>query len=231
MKTILIALLSLYGFANAIADTNIIAMSEWSQPISLRNENLHDQFIRGRLLIIKGMAPAYGGPPITNGSMTFIELQNTTKSCCDDIDVYFDVMKLDCHLTDTTGQESLKLSGGIWSGPGSQPPRWINLPYNSRIRLFVNGGNMEKLAVYPTGVPSDYWVISESDTNTYFLSGTMGLSTHSNLNLMSPSITEKDYKENRTATLEFPRFRVTPKEWAEQGVAGYPPQGVGSPER
>ena len=227
MKTIIIALLSLYAFANAVADTNVIAMSEWSQPISLRHGTGHDQYIRGRLLILQGMEPAYGGPP-TNGAMTFIELQKVYGH--DPIEVCFDVMKLNCQLTDATGQESLKLSGGIWGGRGPFPPVWVVLPYNSTIRLFVNGGSMDPLRVYPGGEPWSYWSISKSDTNIYYLSGTMSLSTHSNLNLLSPYFTEKDYKENRTATLEFPRFRITPKEWAEQAGAGYPPQSVGSPD-
>ena len=228
MKTIIIALLSLCPFADAFADTNIIAMSEWSQPISLRNKNLHDQSIRGRLLIVQGTAPAYGGPAITNGAMTFIELQHVSRACCDDIDVYFDVTKLDCRLTDASGQEGPKPSDVSWGGRGPLQPAWVNLPYNSTIRLYVNGGNMDQLVLYPSGDPWRFWAISKSDTNIYYLAGTMSLSTHSNLNL-SPSFTEKDYKENCTATLEFPRFRITPN-GAEQSVPGYPPQGVGSPD-
>jgi hypothetical protein len=79
-------------------------MGEWSKPVSLRNDQLHDQAIRGRLLIVRGMEPAYGGPPTTNGAMTFVELQNVTGGCCDDIDVCFDVMKVNCELSDSAGK-------------------------------------------------------------------------------------------------------------------------------
>lgn len=61
--------------------TNIIAVSEWSKPVSLCNQGLHDIGIRGRLLILQGMEPAYGGPPTTNGAMTFIEFH------CERLDV------------------------------------------------------------------------------------------------------------------------------------------------
>ena len=88
----------------AVGDTNIIAMSEWSKAVSLRNDQLHDQAIRGRLVIVEGMEPAYGGPPTTNGAMTFVELQNVTGACCDDIDVCFDVTKLNCELSDGAGK-------------------------------------------------------------------------------------------------------------------------------
>src|SRR5579871_3936841 len=68
----LIAFLSCFLVATsqlcfAGGDTNMIVISEWSKPVSLRNERGHDETIRGRLLIIQGMEPAYGGPPTTNG--------------------------------------------------------------------------------------------------------------------------------------------------------------------
>ena len=228
MKTSLIAILIMCTLTNAGADTNIIVMSEWSQPISLRNEQLHDQYIRGRLLIVQGIEPAYGGPPMTNGTMNFIELQNVSGACCDAIEVYFDPSKLNFQLSDEAGIVP-KLDGGIWSGPLPSSPVWVNLPYNSTIRLFMNSGRMEPLSIYPSGDPVLYWSISKGDTNTYYLAGTMGLSTHSNLNL-SPSIIDIYYKEHCTAIMEFPRFRISPKHWAEQGGPGYPPQGVGSPD-
>lgn len=86
----------------AAGDTNIIAMSEWSKPVSLRNDQLHDEAIRGRLLILQGMEPAYGGPQITNGAMTFIELQNVTGANGGGIEVYFAVTNLHCELSDSS---------------------------------------------------------------------------------------------------------------------------------
>ena len=209
MKTLIIALLSLCPFVNANADTNIIAMSEWSHPISLRNENLHDQLIRGRLLIVRGTEPAYGGPS-TNGSMTFVELQNVTGSSCEGIDVHFSVTNLNCQLTTATGQDYPKPTAGFWGGRGPLAPSWVNLPYNSTIRLYVNGASVDALSVYPSGEPSCFWSISRSDTNMYYLAGTLSLSTHPNLSL-SPILRERHYKRYCTSTLTFPRFRITPK--------------------
>jgi len=193
----------------ATGDTNIIAMGEWSKPVSLRNDQLHDQAIRGRLLIVRGMEPAYGGPPTTNGAMTFVELQNVTGGCCDDIDVCFDVMKLNCELSDSAGKAvPMPTGGGGWSGRGPFGPCWVKLPYNSTIRLFVNGGALDPLAVYPSGQPQRHWSIAGNDTNTYFLTGTLNLFTHTNLSLQ-PEFREMDYKQNRTAIMEFPKARIT----------------------
>src|SRR5438094_6502068 len=89
-------------------DANIIAISGWSRPVSLRNDHLHDIAIRGRLLILQGMEPAYGGMSTTNGAMTFIELQNVAGACCDSIDIYFAVTNLRCELSNTTSKVVLK---------------------------------------------------------------------------------------------------------------------------
>jgi len=192
----------------ATGDTNIIAMGEWSKPVSLQNDQLHDQAIRGRLLIVQGMEPAYGGPPTTNGAMTFVELQNVTGACCDDIDVCFDVMKLNCELSDSAGRAGPMPSVIVWSGRGPLAPCWVKLPYNSTIRLFVNCGALDPLAVFPSGEPWRHWSIAGNDTNIYFLTGTLNLFTHTNLSL-PPQIREMDYNRNRTATMEFPKVRIT----------------------
>ena len=183
----------------AAGDTNIIAVSEWSKPISLRNDQLHDVAIRGRLLIIQGMEPAYGGPPTTNGAMTFVELQNVTGACCDGIDVYFAVTNLHCELSDATGKAVPKPTGGPWGGRGPFLPCWVNLPYNSTIRLFVNGGRLNPLMVYPSGEPWSRWSIPAKGTNVYYLDGTLNVSTHTNSSL------PPDYYK---ATLIFPKTRI-----------------------
>jgi len=210
MKAIVSCLIfSVCQLCFATGDTNIIAMGEWSKPVSLRNDQSHDQTIRGRLLIVQGMEPAYGGPPTTNGAMTFVELQNVTEACCDDIDVCFDVMKLNCELSDSAGKVvPMPTGGGGWSGRGPFAPCWVKLPYNSTIRLFVNGGTLDPLAVYPGGAPWRHWSIAGNDTNTYFLTGTLNLFTHTNRSLQ-PEFREMDYNQNRTATMEFPKARIT----------------------
>ena len=214
---------------NDDAHTNIIAKSDWSDPVSLVNDQLHNQLIRGRLLIVQGMEPAYGGPP-TNGAMTFVELHN---SCLDGIDVCFDVMNLNCQLSEATGKEVPAPTGWVWGGRGPLLPVWVKLPYNSTIRLFVNGGGINPLNVYPGGEPWCYWSLPRSDTNIYFLTGSLSLSTHTNMNL-SPVFRERDYKENRTATLIFPKVLIRPsemngvEEMIEQSGAAYDAQGAPS---
>ena len=202
---VLFIFLAACQFCFAGEDTNIIAMSEWSQPVSLRNDQLHDIAIRERLVIVQGMETGYGGPPTTNGAMTFVELQNLG---LEGIEVYFAVTNLHCELSDATGKAVPKAMGVGWGGRGSFLPYWVNLPYNSTIRLFVNGGSMYPLRLYPSGEPWVYWSIPSTDTNTYFLSGTLNLSTHANLSL-PPEFREMDYKQSRTAILEFPKTRIT----------------------
>lgn len=191
-------------------NTNLIAKSDWSEPVSLVNDQLHRHLIRGRLLIVKGMEPAYGGPS-TKGAMTFVELHNITGAYGDAIDVYFDVMNLNCQLSEATGKEVPAPTGGPWGGRGPFAPVWVKLPYNSTIRLFINGGRMNPLSVYPGGEPWCYWSIPSSDTNTYYLIGTLSLSTHTNMSL-NPVFRERDYKEKRTATLVFPKMLILPSE-------------------
>ena len=206
------ALLSCFIFAacqlcTAAEDTHFIALSEWSKPISLRNDQLHDEAIRGRLLIVQGLEPAYGGPPTTNGAMTFIELQNVSGACCDSIDVCFAVTNLHCEMSAAMGKAVPKLTRA-WGGRGPAPPCWVNLPYNSTIRLFVDSGTMEPLTVYPGGEPWCYWSIPRSDTNIYYLAGTLNLSTHTNYT-GPPELRDKMLFDEYRATLVFPKTRIT----------------------
>jgi hypothetical protein len=186
-------------------NANIIAMSEWSKPVSLRND-VHDIAIRGRLLIVKGAEPAYGGPTPENLAMTFVELQNVGLEA---IEVYFSVTNLHCELSDAAGKAVPKPTGGAWGGRGPFSPCWVNLPYNSTIRLFVNGGTITPLSVYPSGEPWTRWSISANDTNVYYLAGTLSLSTHTN-RLELPELIERYYR----ATLVFPKARITTAEGA-----------------
>jgi hypothetical protein len=182
-------------------DTNIIAMSDWSDPVSLRNEHLHDASIRGRLLIVKGHEPAYGGNETNSGSMTFVELQDVTGAYVEASRIYFDVMNLRCQMSDASGKPVPAPNGGRGSGRGPFPPVWLMLPYNSTIRLYVNGGS-NPLNIYPTGEPGYSWSIPKTDTNTYYLTGTLKLLTATN---HIPA-----WESRRNATLIFPKFKVHP---------------------
>lgn len=190
----------------AAENTNIIFLGEWSKPVPLRNEHSHDQAIRGRLLILQGLEPAYGGPETTNGAMTFVELQDVTEASGEGIELYFAVTNLHCELSDATGK-LIPEPGGAWSGRGPFSPRWVNLPYNSAIRLFVNGGRMDPLAVYPSGEPGIHWSIRKNGTNTYYLSGTLSISARTNYT-GPPEFRDTLYFDEYRATLKFPKTKI-----------------------
>ena len=145
----------------------------------------------------------------TNRAMTFVELQNTSGAYDEaGIDILFDVTKLNCELSDGMGRV-LPPSGGPWGGRGPFGPCWVKLPYNSTIRLFVNGGSTDPLMVYPNGKPWCYWSIPANDTNVLFLAGTLDLATHTNTTFSGPpELTERYWKEHCTATLSFPKTRL-----------------------
>ncbi len=191
-------------------DTNSVAISEWSEPVKLQNKQLHDQTIRGRLLIVRGVEPALRGSVTTNRAMTFVELQNVSGAYDGTgIDILFDVTKLNCDLSDGTGRVLPKPDGVSWSGPGPLGPYWLQLPYNSTIRLFVNGGSLAPLMVYPNGEPWCYWSIPTNDTNVYFLAGTLSLATHTNTTFSGPpGLTERYWQEHCTAKLLFPKTGI-----------------------
>lgn len=194
--------------------TNIIAKSDWSEPVGLMNlETGHDHAIRGRLLIVAGIEPAYGGPKTDNAAMTFVELQNVT-GYGENVDVCFDSMKLKCVLTDEHGKDVPKPMGGGGGGRGPLGPYWVTLPYNSSIRLFVNGGSKSPLSVYPNGEPWSHWSISASDTNLYYLSGTLEIFTRTNFLASrfpgpAQSRGQSLYEQKCRRTLIFPKMKVS----------------------
>jgi hypothetical protein len=153
-------------------DTNVIAMSDWSDKVEF-----NDCAVRGRLLIMEGYEPAYGGPRTGKQNMMFVELQNVTGAAGGSVKVYLDVNNLHLDLLDANGdhvQRPLGHSGG--GVPSSGGSGWVVLPYNSTIRLFVEHGGLSPLTIYENGVFNSPWTISDSDTNVYYLSGTLTIS-------------------------------------------------------
>ena len=212
MKFIALFLLLLSGLRSfADENTNVIAASDWSKPISLRVlETGHNHAIRGRLLIVAGSEPAYGGPQTETHAMTFVELQNVTGAQGENIEVCFDVMKLNCNLTDESGKPVPKPTGMTWGGRGPFPPSWVVLPYNSTIRLFVNSGSRTPLAVYPSGEPWSHWSISPNATNIYYLSGTLEICARTNgLTSIIPELQQTYYDQNCKGTLIFPKMKIS----------------------
>ena len=187
-------------------DTNIIVESDWSKPVRLKNmETGHTHDIRGRLLIIAGSEPALGHPE-TNAAMTFVELQNVTGAESEDINVHFDTAKLMCKLNYANGEDvPIPHKVWAWSGDGARSCSVV-LPYNSTIRLFVISGSKSPLDIYPNGWPPQHWSISPSETNTYYLSGTLEIRTRTNdVAIRMPS----DYMQNCIKTLTFPNVKIS----------------------
>ena len=213
MKFTALSILLLVCLSCFADDTNIIAKSDWSDPVELVNlETGHRHNICGRLLIIEGNEPAYGGPKTDNAAMTFVELRNVTGAYGENVDVCFDSMKLKCTLTDMNGKDVPKPMGGAWSGRGPLGPYWVTLPYNSSIRLFLNCGNKSPLSIYSNGEPWSHWSISSGDTNVYYLSGTFEVFTRTNWPAGRPeslqSLDRAYYDQHCKGKLTFPKMKV-----------------------
>ncbi|GEM_PF-2304524 len=216
MKPIAIALLILSTIRCLADDTNIIVATDWSEPVPADL----DYPIRGRLIITGGGEPAYGGPKseIENFTTMFVELQNTHGAGAS-VKLYFDVMGLKCNLMDSNGKPAPKPKGGMgWGGRGAFSPSWVVLPYNSTIRLFVNPGSRSPLHITETGEPWSYWEIPSSDTNVYYLSGSLTISTATNATLVATpheSVNPHEYHEWK-GTLVFPKVKISASKFAKQ---------------
>jgi len=201
MKSVALSFLLLSGVCCFADDTNIIAASDWSEPVFLQNlETLHDHAIRGRLLIVAGNEPGHGGWQKTdrdNATMTFVELQNVTGGYSESAEVCFDEMRLKCDLADSNGKPAPK-GRGFFDGRGSLTPSWEVLPYNSAIRLFVDSGTKSPMTIWGN------WSIPATDTNIYYLSGTLEIFTRTN-----ESMPQSFYDSHCKGTLIFPKTKIS----------------------
>jgi hypothetical protein len=209
MKSIVLSVLLLSTLCSfADENTNFIVATDWSEPIQLTDDHLHDVAIRGRLIIIEGFD---GGPKTEKHVMTFVELQNLGGGR---LELYFATTNLNCELTDVKGKLVPMPEGGkAWGGGGPAQPTWIVLPSVSTIRLFVNAGSKSPLTIYPSGEPWNHWEVSPSDTNAYYLSGTLKTFTPTNY---APSsfpepLRQGYYEEHCKGTLTFPKVKISAK--------------------
>ena len=175
----------------ASGDTNVIAMSNWSTPVS----NL-----RVRMIVAHGRGVNFAGPwPETQ---FYLEFQNVSGR---DMEFFFDPWNgLRSQLEDAKGKTVSTGGGGSGSGAGAS---WIILPYDSTIRLRANmfgygekPGDGLNLTLYPPQA----WRIKPGDTNAYFLSGTFTVTTPTNSR-------PKDLEADRvvwSGTLELPKMRI-----------------------
>ena len=207
MKFIALAFMifsSIYCFA--ADETDVIVATGWSAPVE---SNWHA--IRARLLILSGSEPAYGGQKTDNHTMMFIELQNAQGASGGSDKLFFDVMGLKLNLVDASGKSAPKPEISAWGGRGPFSPSWVVIPYNSTIRLYVNGGSKSPLTICQSGEPWKWWEIPSRDTNIYYLTGTLTISTAANATMTAmpheqPNIHE--YAEWQ-GTLVFPKVEIS----------------------
>jgi len=197
-------LLTMPGFSQAGGDTNVIATSEWSQPV--RTE--FGQALRGRMVIAQEHSPAHKGPwPETE---FYLDLQNVSDAIGAPMRIYFDVWhNLRCEMRDAEGKPFRTGVGGDGGGPAAC---WITLPYNSTIRLRANmygyGAQKSEGLLLMLGPSAGGWRIKAGDTNEYFLSGTFAATPPTNYYT-------KDFETLRSewrGTLVLPTMKVYGKE-------------------
>jgi hypothetical protein len=184
------------------ADTNIIAISDWSKPVGTGDWPQ----LRGRLMIAQGHSPGHAGAwPETE---VYLEFENVSDSIMP-MQIYFDAWRgLRCELRDANGKLlPQSASGGSGGGPAEC---WITLPHDSTIRVRANMSGYGK----PKGSglllvlsPGASWDIQAGDTNDYFLCGTFTVTPPSNH-------VAKDFEAARAewhGTLEFPKMKISVK--------------------
>lgn len=144
-----------------------------------------------------------------NHTMLFAELQNAGHG--GSAKLWFNVMGLKLDLVGTDGRPVPGPEGGGWSGRGPFLGCWVVLPYNSTQRLFCNEGTKSPLCLCLRGEPWNRWCIPSTDTNNYYLSGTLTVSspTNSTFSVMPQEKTGAPYAYAEwTGTLVFPKVKI-----------------------
>jgi hypothetical protein len=190
-------------FSYAGGDADVVAMSDWSKPVSATN----GATLRARMIIAQVHSPAHAGP--LKETAFYLEFQNVTGAVGSPLKFYFDPgSALRCELLDADGKPSPP-EGGAGNGGGAGPC-WITLPYDSTIRLRANmyGYGLKpedgfRLVMAPPNMQG--WTIRAGDTKTYSMSGTFTVTT--------PKIhVAQDSHDARTiwsGTLELPKMKLT----------------------
>lgn len=163
---------SVCGIIDAADDPQVIAIGEWSKPVTDRS----GYAIRGRLVLCeKPRDDKLRETPL------YIELQDASERIGNDMRLYCDLGKqdfrpeykggLNCELKDEHGKivesQSFPFGGGV---PKSQ---WVTLPVDGSMRLRATPfGIRREQAISICPHLNKLWVIGPDDTQTYSLSGT-----------------------------------------------------------
>ena len=195
--------------APGVLNTNIIAVSDWSQIVMGKGS------LRARMLL----AHLYYVP--FSETILYIELQNAQTG---PVQFYFDPGNgLHCKLVDSHGntppQEPM---GG--SGRNNPVVCWISLPEDATIRLRANTTQVVQILGHPPIDKGDFlnlflmpsssgsvevrnWEIPAGDTNDYYLSGTLTLASPTNSVVQNPQASVRIFQ----GTLELPKMKISLK--------------------
>jgi hypothetical protein len=187
------------GSGLAGGETNVIAASEWSEPVEQ-----HDHSVRGRVIVCEGRSPAYAGEG--QEVLVYLELENVTRSWGQPLKLYCDPMGgARYELSDANGR---RVPPAPTAGSGGAPAAyWITLPYDSSVRLRANPGGWgtpqnAALALPMRPMAGDYWLIKHGDTNEYFLSATFTVASPKN---GASSAEDRSWE----GTLKMPKVKIS----------------------
>jgi hypothetical protein len=198
---VLIPLLLIGQCCLGVEDTNVIALGDWSDPVG----NKYGVQIRGRLLMCEYPEPLHTGPHGGYDTGVYLEVQEYHGTL--DAQVYCNLTSwegggLRCQLTSTDGK-AVEQSGG--GGGGAPISQWIRVshPYGSvRLRASDFGGGWLRdggLGIW--FISAGLWTIKGSDTNVYFLSGTLTVTAPTN------HVTS-DFREVWQGALRLPKMKL-----------------------
>jgi hypothetical protein len=161
-----ILILAAHCLCGRAAQTNFVAVGEWSKPVS----DFYGYTLRGRLLL---QQTSSRGPDVG----VYLELEEVSDFLAAPTEVFCDfgystnrTGGLNCELRYSDGKAvppGMIFTGG---GPG---PVWITMPAYSSVRLRINMYGVQPkhlVAVYLARGGS--WIIPAGTTNDCFLSGT-----------------------------------------------------------
>jgi hypothetical protein len=175
MKAIpLLLLLAACQFSFGQTDTNIIAIGDWSAPVT--DNGIWT--LRGRLLV-------YDAPPQNSDVMwpearVYLELQNDQTADALPLEVYFDSSLSFSRMEMRDGQDKLIPRKNVGISYHPPDPFIMVLPSDSTVRVRVD--MKTRSADKPDGLDfclnGGFWTVSPNATNDYYLSATFNSPTN-----------------------------------------------------
>jgi hypothetical protein len=148
-------------------NTNVIALSDWSEPVGCGEAIGECGSLRGRLLIQYGFSPNYAGQ--TPETQVYLELQNVSPT--GELEFYFDPREVKYQLLDANSNPPPQVGmGGSGGGPSAL---WVTLLFDSKIQLRASLYGFGMQPGRGLMIPLGYGVVIEAgNTNDYYLTAT-----------------------------------------------------------